>query len=378
MFFMNAEKQLKIDVISKVCDGRFDVKMASQILQKSERTIFNYLKEYKENGVVFVVHGNIGKIPVNKTSETLKEKVMDLVLNKYDDFNMLHCLEKLEEMHSFKLNREVFRSWCHEKNHVKKAHKRKPKARYLRQRMASEGLLLQMDGSPHKWFGNKESCLIAILDDANSEIIYGEFFPAEDTISCMRVLQKAIEKKGLFEILYVDRAGIFGGPKRCKFSHVKNALDSININTIYANSAEAKGRIERLFNTLQDRLIPEMRLRNIKSYEAANSFLQEQFIPNVFNKKFTVTPRSLQSSYKPLPKEIKLKEVLCMKEHRIVNKDHTISFNSQKYAFTSPVGYSIRKQKIEIRTYQDLTWKAFYAGKEIELENVSYFNKQAA
>ena len=377
MFFMTADKQLKIDVISKICDGRIDIRQASAILQKSERTIFNYLKDFKEKGVVFVVHGNMGKKPHNKTSEKLKEKTMDLVLSKYKDFNMLHCLEKLEQEHKLKLNREVFRVWCHEKNHVKNAHKRKPKARYLRQRMASEGLLLQMDGSPHRWFGNKESCLIVILDDANSEIVYGEFFPAEDTISCMRVLQKAIEKKGLFEILYVDRAGIFGGPKRCKFSHVKDALQSLNVNTIFANSAEAKGRIERLFRTLQDRLIPEMKLRNIKSYEAANSYLQDQFIPNVFNKKFTVTPRSLQSSYKPLPLNLNLKEVFCLKDYRVVNKDHTISFNSKRFTFTSPVGYSIRKQKIEIRTYQDLTWKAFYAGKEINLEQVSYFKKVA-
>ncbi len=121
--------------------------------------------------------------------------------------------------------------------------------------MAQTGLLLQMDGSPHCWFGGKPSCLIAAIDDADGDVAYGEFFPSEDTISCMVVLQKIIEKKGIFQILYVDRAGIFGGPKRCHFSQVKRALAELGIHIIFANSPEAKGRIERLWSTLQDRLI---------------------------------------------------------------------------------------------------------------------------
>lgn len=237
--------------------------------------------------------------------------------------------------------------------------------------MQQTGIMLQMDGSPHAWFGGKVSCLIAAIDDADSEVPFGEFFPAEDTISCMRVLQKIIEMRGIFQILYVDRAGIFGGPKRSNFSQVKRALKELGIHIIFANSPEAKGRIERLWDTLQDRLVPEMRLRNIKSYEAANAFLQEEFLPNEYATKFMVTPANLQTAYKPLPTEIDLNEVFCIKEYRSVNRDHTFSWDSITYRIDSELKHSIRKQRLEIRTYQDLSWKVFFADKEIAVSKVN-------
>mgnify|MGYP001565932391 CR=1 FL=1 len=145
--------------------------------------------------------------------------------------------------------------------------------------MQQTGIMLQMDGSPHHWFGGKPSCLIPAIDDADSDVPFGEFFPAEDTISCTRVLQRIIQKRGLFQILYVDRAGIFDGPKRSKFSQVKRALRELGIHILFAGSPEAKGRIERLWDTLQGRLVAEMRTHGILSYYTANHFLQEQFLP---------------------------------------------------------------------------------------------------
>ena len=114
--------------------------------------------------------------------------------------------------------------------------------------MESPGILLQMDGSTHRWFGDKKSCLIALIDDATSEL-HAEFFDAETTLGCLKVLRDFIKHKGLFKALYVDRAGIFGGPKRCNFSQVKRACEEIGIEIIFANSAQGKGRIERSFDT---------------------------------------------------------------------------------------------------------------------------------
>jgi len=242
--------------------------------------------------------------------------------------------------------------------------------------MQQTGLMLQMDGSPHAWFGGKQSCLIGAIDDADSDVPFAEFFPAEDTISCMRVLEQIIRKKGLFSILYVDKAGIFGGPKRTQFCQVKRALRELGIQVIFANSPEAKGRIERLWNTFQDRLIPEMRLRNIHSYECANSFLQEQFLPNEYASKFKVQPANLQSAYKVLPNGVDLHEVFCLKVDRKVNRDHTFSWGDQLYRIESPLKHSIYKQKLEIRTYQDLTWKAFFAGREIQVSLANLPAKQ--
>jgi transposase len=367
---MGARAQLKLDLVVKVLAGQMDRKVAQGILNVSSRTLERYLAEYRTLGPGFMEHGNFGRSPVNKSSWEVKLRVQDLVRTKYPDFNLTHLREKLEQDEKIQVQRETLRSWCHEIKHVKRAKRRRAKARYARQRMRQTGMLLQMDGSHHRWFGGVPSCLIAAIDDASSEIPFAEFFLGEDTISCMRVLQRIIEKKGLFQILYVDRAGIFGGggSKRENFSQVKRALKELGIHVIFAQSPEAKGRVERLFGTLQDRLVAEMRLRQIKTYPAANAFLQDQFLPNHWHQRFSVPAADPRSAYVPLPPgTLDLKEVFCMKEHRVVQRDHTLSYGNQTYRLESPVGYSIYRQSIEIRTYQDLTWKAFYAGKPIEL-----------
>lgn len=137
--------------------------------------------------------------------------------------------------------------------------------------MEAPGLMLQMDGSTHRWFGNNKSCLIAMIGDANSDI-HAEFFPSEITAGCLKVMRSVIEKSGVFKTLYVDRAGIFGGPKSCNFSQMQRACEELGINIIFASSPQGKGRIERAFDTLQDRLIPELRLHNIIDMAGANSY----------------------------------------------------------------------------------------------------------
>lgn len=373
---MSAKEQQKLDVIVKIQSGKLSQKQGQQILGVSERTIRRYLKDYDERGPLFIRHKNCGNKPRNKISNSLKSETVKLVRAKYYDFNMTHALEKLEEDHAIQIKRETFRSWCHEIKHVKRAKRRRSQARYRRDRTEQTGVMLQMDGSHHRWFGGKESCLIATIDDADSDVAFGEFFPSEDTLGCMRVLQKVIEKRGLFTVLYTDKAGIFGGQKRCNFSQVKRAMRQLGIEIIFANSPQAKGRVERLWDTLQDRLVPEMRIRKIRSYERANAYLQDQFLPNEYATRFKVTPKNLESGYRPVPRDLDLNEIFCIKEYRTVNGDHTLSWKNQTYLIKSPVKYSIKKQKIELRTYQDKSWRAFYAGKEIKLEFVEPAKKQ--
>ena len=373
---MDAQEQITLDVVVKISTGRMLRREGQKVLGVSERTLRRYLKDYEKRGALFVKHGNYQHSPSNKSPDDLKSRVLNLVRNEYYDFNLTHCLEKLDQNHGIRIQRETFRKWCHEIHHVKRAKKRAPRVRRRRERMAQTGLLLQMDGSPHCWFDSKPSCLIAAIDDADSDVPYGEFFPSEDTLSCMRVLQKIVEKKGIFQILYVDRAGIFGGPKRTHFSQVKRALGELGIHILFANSPEAKGRIERLWGTFQDRLIPEMRLRKIRSYETANDYLQEKFLPNEYAHKFKVQPANPQSAYKALPQGIDLREVFCLKEFRTCKRDHTLSWNNQIYQIDAPLKHSIYKQSIEIRTYQDLSWQAFFAGKPIILRPVKNPEKQ--
>lgn len=203
---MSAQEQLELDDIVKISSGLISRKQGQQILNVSERTIRRHLRNYQREGVLFVKHGNCDQAPANRTNDDLKKLVQELVQSKYYDFNMLHCLEKLRKDEGITLGRETFRLWCHEFKMVKRAKRRSPKVRRRRDRMQQTGLMLQMDGSPHQWFGGKESCLIAAIDDADSDVSYAEFFPSEDTLSCMKVLERIIRKKGLFHILYVDKA----------------------------------------------------------------------------------------------------------------------------------------------------------------------------
>lgn len=369
--YMSKKGQVLYRTVSDFLNGKLSRKEAAELLEIRERSVSRIARRIEAKGLLVGVHGNRGRAPWNRKGEEQKSTVMKLVEERYFDFNMTHCLEKLKEEHGLAVGYETLRRWCHEKRLVKRKKRRRPIARYRRVRMQSEGLLLQMDGSPHRYNGEDEWCLIAAIDDATSDIPWGEFFLSEDTINCMTVLQRIIERKGIPYAIYVDEAGCFGGGKRAKFNQFKRACEELSIRIITASSPEGKGRIERTWDTIQDRLIPEMRLRNIRRMPAANDYLQNQFLPNYWKVRNTVPAKTPETRYTPLHSRINLREMLCLKEYRSVNRDHTLSWNGRKYELKSPVKYSIYRQKIEIRTYQDLTWTAYYAGKPIALHEVT-------
>lgn len=367
---MDSTTQLKVDIITKVAEGKISMNNATKLLNKSRRTIERYLRKYYEVGIQFAIHKNSGKSPVNKIIAATKVKVQMLIKKKYFDLNLAHLQEKLENCENIKVKRETLRNWAHEIHHVKRAKKRRPKARKKRQRMDSPGLMLQMDGSTHQWFGNKKSCLIAIIDDATSDI-YAEFFNAETTLGCLKVLKQLIVNKGTFKTLYVDRAGIFGGPKRCNFSQVQRACTELGIEIIFANSAQGKGRIERAFDTLQDRLIPELRLNNITNMKSANHYLQNVFIPMYWKKNIVVQPNNYASEYQPITHQTQLNNVFSVKEYRKIRNDHTFSYGNKFYLIDSSLKNSIAKQKIEIRTTLDGEFYAYFANRKLAISEVT-------
>lgn len=369
MIKMDSKAQLTVDVISKVAEGKMDIVNAAKLLNKSRRTIERYLKKYRKIGIQFVVHQNRGKSPVNKISDDVKRAVQALIRDKYFDVNLAHLQELLEDNEKIRIKRETLRTWAHEIHHVKRAKRRRSQARKRRERMESPGLLLQMDGSPHRWFGDKKSCLIAIIDDATSEI-HGEFFKSETTLGCLKVLHDYIARKGLFKALYVDKAGIFGGPKRCNFSQVQRACSELGIEIIFANSPQGKGRIERSFDTFQDRLVPDLRLNDIQDIDSANRYLQDVFIPSFWHNQIEVMSRNEGSEYSPVPDHINLDEVCVVKDYRKIRSDHTFSYGNKFYLIESPLKHSIAKQKIEIRTSQSDGFDAYFAGRHLAVSEV--------
>lgn len=370
MITMDSKAQLTVDTITKVAQGKISIVNASKLLNKSRRTIERYLQSYQRVGIQFILHGNAGRIPANKKSDILKQQVQKLIKDKYYDVNLQHLSELLIKNENLNIKRETLRNWAHDIHHVKRAKRRRSQIRKKRERMESPGLMVQMDGSPHRWFGETKSCLIAMIDDANS-MIHAEFFNSETTLGCFKVMRDFIDANGIFKTLYVDKAGIFGGPKRCQFSQMQRACDELGIAIIFANSPQGKGRIERAFDTFQDRLIPELRLENITEMADANRYLQSVFIPNYWAKNIVVNPKNPISEYTQVPKHIGLDEICLIKEYRKIRNDHTFSYGNQFYLIESKLKHSIAKQEIEIRTTVNSdSFTAHFADQTLDISKV--------
>lgn len=375
MLIMDSNKQLKLDVISKLSRQQITTAQAMQILKKSESQIFRYLREYRSTGARFVKHKNSGKVPKNKTPIEIEDQIIELCKSKYKNFNRSHAREEIEGNEGIKVPKDTFNRICNRNNLLnKKVKKRKPKNRFRRDRMAQQGIMLQLDDSPHRWFGRRKTCLVAIIDDATSDILYGEFSPTETTFACMNVIKKVLKDFGVFHLLYTDRAGIFGkdpvnhfdAVKRSGFSSLKKCLLKFNIQTIYAYSAEAKGRIERAFNTLQDRLVAEMELHNIKTIKEANRYLNEVYLKK-HRERFAVEAEDRESAFIPILSNVNLDEHFYMEETRKVKKDHTFSYKGRIYDLQND-GPSYAEKELEIRRYPDGKVRYFIDDKEVRLK----------
>jgi transposase len=368
--WMSKQGVIRYEVIASFVLGKVSRKEAAELLGVRERTVSRMARRYEEKGLRGLEHGNRMQRPWNKTSDVFKARVMKFVKEKYFDFNMAHCLERLQELDNVVVQRETFRKWCHEKGLVKKAKRRKGVARKLRERMPCRGMLLQMDGSPHRWNGRDVWHLILAIDDATSEIAGGELFKSESTLNTMNVLRSVVEKHGIPWALYVDRAGCFGQGKRRGFNHFRKVCDELGIRLFFAFSPEAKGRVERANATFQDRLIPELRIYDIWRMDKANVYLKEKFLPNYWDRKCRVEPRSSESKYRPVPAHIDLDEVFCMKYRRTVNGDHTVQWRTKTYQLDWPRNKPIRGHRVEFRVYPNETWKCFHAEDPLELTPV--------
>jgi transposase len=370
--YMGSVQQFTYGILTDFLNGKITRAQAASTLQVTERTVTRKAKRLREKGLLGILHGNKAKTPSNKTCGSLRAKVLDLVRAKYFDFNVVHCLEKLKSNEGIDITYSLLYGWCRDVKLIKRNKRRNTKVRKLRSRFPSEGMVLQMDGSHHAWNGKDEWVLIALIDDATSKIPWAEFFKSEDTLNCMTVLQRVIERFGVPQMIYTDKAGWLGGTtKRDGFNNFLNACEQLGIRVIFADSPQAKGRIERAWDTFQDRLVPELRIQGIRHMEDANVYLQEDFLPNYWSKQNTVPAKLLETSYRPIPAGLDLEQIFCMTETRQVKGDHTISLNCDIYTVTPPEGVSLKGRQIEIRTYQNHQWKAFFAGREIEI-NIVY------
>lgn len=323
--------------------------------------------------------------PNRKISDATVEKILKLRKELYYDFNVMHFMDKLHEVHKMPYCYESVRQLLI--RHSLHSPKKKKQIHRQRRRMPKAGMLIQMDSSQHFWLPLVEDkwWLIAMIDDATNEVPYAAFFPKDTLFANMHVIRRFIETKGLFMSLYVDKASHFkttrhGGihynvsAEQDEETQIERALEELGINVIPANSPQAKGRIEVTFRLFQDRLIKEMRLAGIRNYSEANKFLLKEFLP-YYNAKFT---HEAESGYMPIPKDKNLDLAFCIKKERIVNHDNTVQICGQVIQIPpSNVRLSFAKAHVDVCLLEDNRIYVLYHSKVIAESKLSKNNKVA-
>lgn len=365
-------EQFSLRVLEDYRAGRISRKEAAAVLGVSERAVNRRARKVREMGVAGVKHGNFRRPPANKKPDGMKDEVIRLVKELYFDFNVSHAREMLQLHHEIpSLSYMTLLSWCRKEGLGKRKRRRPSKARVSRERMANEGLMLQMDGSHHKWNGKDEWCLITLIDDATSDLVFARFFAdGETTWNCLAALRSVIEQCGIPGYVYADKAGWAGGSeKRPGFSQFVRACDELGTGVIAAHSPQAKGRVERSFGTTQDRLIPELRLYGIHSIADANRYLEQCFQPQ-WRERYVVQARSETTHYRPVPAHMTLDEIICLKHLRVVSSDHCVSFANDRYRIKDLRFGSLRGKQVTVHEYQDGSVAHFYGHLRLKTELV--------
>jgi hypothetical protein len=330
-------------------------------------------REVKKRGVEALVHGNRGKRAWNKTVLEKIKKVIQLTRGQYQGLNDTHLTEKLKEKEKINLSRPTVRRLLRAVG-IAAVRKRGVKRHYKRrERKAQEGALLLWDGSPHRWFGEKlgEWSLMAVIDDATGALVCGVFAAQEDAQSYLICLRQILLEKGIPLALYMDRHGIFHRnddhwtlPEQLAGeqtpTQVTQALLALGIEPIFALSPQAKGRVERLFNTLQDRLVQELRLVGITTPEAATFFLNGSFKAD-FNARFSKPARESQAAWRPLPKGLDVDRICSFRYEATVGNDNAVRLAGM--ILDIPAGPRRRgyaKARVEVRQLLDGRWRVYH------------------
>jgi hypothetical protein len=334
--YMTKKAMSRADVFIKISQWKITKTTAAKILGITFRHLHRLYKEYQARGLVALGSKQRGK-PSNRQLPTItKARVLELVtLEKYHGFGPTFMCEQLKKLHSITISSETTRRLMIQAGVWQADEKKRPVIHQQRKRRACYGELIQIDGSPHSWFENRgESCvLIVFIDDATGRA-YGKFFESETTEAYMIVAQEYIKKNGRPKAFYSDRYSVFrinkpGCLKKELVTQFGRACKELDIELICANSPQAKGRVERAMQTLQDRLVKEMRLRNISNIDSGNQFLAEFW--EEFNRKFSVNPESKENAHRELTSQHILEKIFCFKHQRKVSKNLEISYNNVIY-----------------------------------------------
>jgi len=377
---MSAKELSRLEVMQRLSEKRMSQREAGAMLNLSTRQIKRLLKVYRQKGAVGLVSKHRGRKGNNRLSERVKKQALDLLKTKYRGFGPTLAHEKLVEKDKFQLSDESVRKLMIEEGLWKARKTKKVVTHQLRERRACFGELVQIDGSPHDWFeGRADPCvLLVFIDDATGRVVQLRFVESESFFSYAQAAEDYFRRCGKPVAFYSDKHGIFRvnlpstgtGDALTQFGR---AMQELDIQIICANTPQAKGRVERVIQTLQDRLPKEMRLRSISSLVEGNTYLPE-FMDDL-NPRFAVEPRSSVDAHRPLTAKDDLARILTWQETRTLSKNLTLQFEKVVYQIqTQRPPYSLRQAVVTVCLDAQQNLTLLYKGKSLPY---TIFHKQA-
>ena len=327
---LTQKEQTRLQILNSLLAEHIALDQAATLMGVSTRQTRRILAAYQERGAAAVAHGHRGRKPANAIPEATRSRVVHLARTVYEGANHTHLSELLSEREGLDMARTTLRRILVNAGLASPRRRRPPKHRVRRQRMPREGMLIQLDGSYHRWLGEDgpQFTILFAVDDATGAVVNAIFCDHEDTSSYFLLMQGLLRRYGVPLALYTDRHPVF--KHRSEYqpdgmpTQFGRAMDEMGVQVIFAMSPQAKGRVERTAGTFQDRLITELRLAGATTIEQAKAVLQ-QFLPR-FNRRFGVPAQCPEPAFRPLGPESSLKHILCFKHRRRVARDNTVKY----------------------------------------------------
>jgi transposase len=370
---MSVGQWKRLEAVERIAKGELTVGEAAQVLGLSARQVRRVRRAVKKRGAQGVVHGNTGRVAANRLAEKIRHRIVELRRKKYDGFNDHHFTEKLTELEGVEVSRSSVQRVLRGAGIGPPRKRRPPRHRRRRERKAQAGLMLLWDGSRHDWLEGRGPmlCLMGSVDDASGELLAGAHFVEQECAAGYLTVLKAIaEEKGLPWSAYMDQHGSL----RRNDEHwtleeelrgeqdptqVGRALKSLGIEVIYALSPQAKGRVERLWGTLQDRLVSELRLAGATTAAEANAVL-ERFRPD-YNRRFAVSPLNPASAWRAVRRGIDLDRVCSFYYEATVYNDNTVRLGGMVIDIPpGPRQRGYAHARVEVRQLLDGSWRVYF------------------
>jgi hypothetical protein len=375
ILMVSQEELKRLHVIEKVLEGIIKQVEAAEILSLSGRQVRRIVKRVRNEGHRGVIHKSRGRPSNRRIPHKIKDRVIRLCRAQYKGFGPTLASEKLLERDGIEINDETLRGWLIEAGDWKKR-RRRGRHRQWRERKHHEGEMVQMDGSHHAWFEDRaDPCvLMSYIDDATGAA-FGRFDGYEGTIPAMDSFKRYIQQRGLPMKVYLDKHTTYKSTAKASIddelndveplSEFERALKELGVEVSHAHSPQAKGRIERLFRTFQDRLVKEMRLKGIRSIKEGNRFLEE-YLP-LYNKRFSVGSKEKEDFHRPVPKGMDLDAILCIKTERTLRNDFTVAHNRKLYQVEDP----IKTSKVMVQDRIDGSMVMTHKGRALKFKEIT-------